>query len=187
MCNFEHRAAAAAAEISRSVEIPGGVEDQTDVIWVVPVHAVGTEAMQDLLRPTPARSGSQLEGRPVAVCSAKGGGTVQITGGVEDQAAVRVCPVRAIEDMEQIGGPVPARFRRQLEHCPFAVSAAGIRNTVEIAGGVEDQAALRDGPSVPLKLCSALCVQRPPASGVSSNTVPLSALEHSLFTVPVVP
>src|ERR1039458_2370443 len=97
--------------------------------------------MQHLLRPGPARSGRQLEHRPVAVVSAAlVRRAVEIAGGIEDQGGQRLNPVRAVvvEVMQHLLRPGSARSGRQLEHRPVAVGAASVRRAVEIAGAIED-------------------------------------------------
>ena len=48
--------------------------------------------------------------------------------------------------MQHLLRPASARCGRQLEHRPAVVSAALVGRAVEIAGGIEDQAGLRDQP-----------------------------------------
>jgi len=92
---------------------------------------------------------------------------VEIAGGVEDQVGVRVQPVQVVAEVTQPRRllPIAVLVTRQLKRCASAISAARRSRAVEIASGVEDQAARGEAPSAPLglKLCSTSPSSRRPA------------------------
>ena len=103
--------------------------------------------MEDALGPASIPVWRQLEDRAAAVEAAAGasapallGGTVEISGGVEDQAGCRVSSVGLSERMEDTLSPASICVRRELENRAQSVGATDQRRAVEISGCVEDQA-----------------------------------------------
>src|SRR5271157_1162295 len=121
-----------AAIVGCAVEIAGGIEDQA-------AEGNVADVIQNLLRPTSARCGGQLEHIPQA--TAVSGRAVEIAGGIEDQGGVGNSPIRAVEAMQHLLRPASARrvrAARQLEHRP-ETETARVARAVEIAEGIEDQ------------------------------------------------
>src|SRR5580704_477655 len=149
---LEHRskgdiaARGSAALVRRAVEIAGGIEDQAGE-RSEPIGAIVVEAMQNPLLPASACLGHQLEHGAADVSAARHGRTIEIAGGVEDQAAVRSVPVHArggIETVQNLLSPAAADCGRQLEYRTAAIRSAGCRRAVKIADGIEDQAGVGD-------------------------------------------
>lgn len=140
--DLEHRSSSkSAAAAGCTVEIAGGIEDQTRV----GLFAVGAGAGEDAwqaLGPS-AGGGRQFEDCADAVCAAVSGRAVEIAS-VEYQASVGSPSVGAVvgEVVQQGLGPDAARAGRQLECRTVVIRAAKKRGAVEIAGGVEDDSAV---------------------------------------------
>ena len=117
----------------------------------------------------------QLEHRTGGVSAAVAGRAVEIAGGIEDQAGDGDSPVRAaaVKLCSTFSVQVPPAAGVNSNTVPQCCKCRLGGRAVEIAGGIEDQAGVRDNaPSVPLpKLCSTFSVQ-PARGGVNSNTVP---------------
>jgi hypothetical protein len=118
-----------------------------------------------------------LKHRPAGVNAAVVGGAVEIASGIDDQAVVGKRSVRVVpaETVQHPFAPISAPARGQLEHRPVPKSAAVVGGAVDIASGIDDQAAIEIVPSVPLalKLCSTCSVQPPRCLGDNSTTDPL--------------
>src|SRR5579863_10715303 len=82
--------------------------------------------------------------------SSSGGRAIDIAGCVEDQASLWGPSIVAVEVevVQHFFRPTAARFRHQLEDRTGAVCAAAPRCAVEIAGRIEDQAAVGIGVSL---------------------------------------
>jgi hypothetical protein len=66
---------------------------------------------------------------------------IEIAGGIEQQAAVGIEPVRSsvVEAIKNPLTPGPVRHGSQLEDCTDTIGPATAGSSIEIAGGIEDQ------------------------------------------------
>ncbi len=133
--------------------------------------------MQHLLRPAPAPCGRQFEdGPPRTVDAAIVGRAIEIARGIEDQAGVRRITVRPPTACRSYAAPSPSsprshwattRTPSRRHNCPRG-------GAVEIAGGIEDQAGLRESPV--RHRCQSYTAPSPSSRrsllGVNSKTVP---------------
>src|SRR4029077_1122903 len=95
-CDLENRpATVSAAHGCCPVDIAGCIEGQARP-GSASVCALVVEAMQYLLRPTPACFGGQLEHCAAVRGTPSCGRAIKISGGIEDQACQRIRPIRAI-------------------------------------------------------------------------------------------
>ena len=103
-----------AAELRRAVEITGCVEDQAS-IGIDSVAAV--KRMEDTLDPASISVRRELENRaPAPWAPPRGRRAVEVTGCVEDQAAIGISSVAAVKRMEYTLGPASISVRRELEN-----------------------------------------------------------------------
>src|SRR5262249_52441693 len=126
-----------AAENGRAVEITCRVGDQIGS-GTSAVAAAG-EAVEHVQGPR----GGELEYRTLPAGAAAPGRAVEIARHVGDEPGVGIRPVAAAGAAgEHVEGPRGG----QLEYRAVAASAAVVGRAVEIAGRVEDQAAVGDRP-----------------------------------------
>src|SRR5258708_12994916 len=92
-CQLEHRTVRVGpTAVGGSVEITDGIENQASV-GPIAVPGVVTEIMQNPPSPVSARLLRQLEHSAAAVRPARVSRAVEITGGIENQVAVRIVPI----------------------------------------------------------------------------------------------
>ena len=122
-----------------------------------------------------------LEHHAVALRAAICRRAVKIARAIDDQAAIGILPVLAVEGLQHRLLPLPSRRGRQLEHHAVAKRATVGSRAVEIADGVEDYSSIGPLPVLPMevKLCNTFSAQPPRALGVNSNTVPQPTLKHA--------
>src|SRR5258708_3186326 len=100
--------------------------------------------MQSLFAPVASGLALQLEDGTVGVSAAIVGRSVEIAGGIDDQAGVGGISVLAIvvEAVQNLLAPASVGLGRQLEDHTVIVSAARGRHAVEIAGAIEGHASV---------------------------------------------
>ena len=116
-CDLENRSLeASTASKGRSVEIAVGAEDKAGV-GVLPVGAAA-EQMQRCLRSASVGGARQLEHSPAARIAPLGGRAVEVTSGINDQAAEQgVCSTGvSVEVVQHLLQPDTARLTGHLEN-----------------------------------------------------------------------
>src|SRR6202522_1843792 len=133
-----------ASSLGRSIEMARAVENQLIGPRLGAVVSA-CEAVQDIFRPCPVRSGYQLEDRAPSVRSSGWGHAVEVASFVKDDSptdrelAIRL-PFEAIQNCR---GPCPIRARHQFENGPESELPACLGCTVEVALVVEREPARR--------------------------------------------
>jgi hypothetical protein len=100
---------------------------------------------------------------------------VKIARAIDEHAGLGIRPIGilVVGTMQYLSVQPPARFGRQLEHRTVLVvlSANKGRRAVEVAGGIDDQAAIGLEPR-PRQSYAAPSLEPPPALGIDWNAVP---------------